>query len=49
MGLTAGASAPETLVQEVIDRIASFRNVAMEQVVTAEEKITFKLPRQLAE
>jgi 4-hydroxy-3-methylbut-2-enyl diphosphate reductase len=49
MGLTAGASAPETLVQEVIDRIASFRNVAVEQVVTAEEKITFKLPRQLAE
>ena len=49
MGLTAGASAPETLVQEVIDRIATFRNVAVEQVVTAEEKITFKLPRQLAE
>ena len=49
MGLTAGASAPETLIQEVIDRIAAFRDVAVEQVVTAEEKITFKLPRQLAE
>ena len=49
MGLTAGASAPETLVQEVIDRIGKFRTVAVEQVVTAEEKIVFKLPRQLAE
>lgn len=49
MGLTAGASAPETLVQEVIDRIGEFRTVAVEQVVTAEEKIVFKLPRQLAE
>ena len=49
MGLTAGASAPETLVQEVIDRIGEFRDVAVEQVVTAEEKIVFKLPRQLAD
>ena len=49
MGLTAGASAPETLVQEVIDRIGEFRAVEVEQVVTAEEKIVFKLPRQLAE
>ena len=49
MGLTAGASAPETLVQEVIDRIGEFRSVAVEQVVTAEEKIVFKLPRQLAD
>lgn len=49
MGLTAGASAPETLVQEVIDRIGEFRTVEVEQVVTAEEKIVFKLPRQLAD
>ncbi len=49
MGLTAGASAPETLVQEVIDRIGEFRSVEVEQVVTAEEKIVFKLPRQLAD
>ncbi len=49
MGLTARASAPETPVQEVIDRIGEFRTVAVEQVVTAEEKIVFKLPRQLAE
>lgn len=49
MGLTAGASAPEELVQEVINRIGEFRTVEVEQVVTAEEKIVFKLPRQLAD
>ncbi len=47
MGLTAGASAPEELVQEVIDRIAALREVTLETVVTAEEKMVFKLPRQL--
>ena len=49
IGLTAGASAPEELVNEVIDRISLFREVTMEQVVTAEEKMVFKLPRQLVE
>lgn len=47
MGLTAGASAPEELVREVIDRIAAIRAVSVEQVVTAEEKMVFKLPKQL--
>ncbi|WP_395331693.1 4-hydroxy-3-methylbut-2-enyl diphosphate reductase [Novosphingobium sp. BL-8H] len=47
VGLTAGASAPEELVNEVIARIAELRDVTAEQVVTAEETITFKLPRQL--
>ena len=48
LGLTAGASAPETLVREVVDWLAARRTVSEEQVVTAEEHITFKLPRQLA-
>ena len=47
LGLTAGASAPETLVREVVDRIAEFRSVAERQVVTTEENMIFKLPRQL--
>lgn len=47
MGLTAGASAPETLVNEVVDRIAELRNVTVEQIVSAEENMVFKLPRQL--
>ncbi|PZQ56167.1 MAG: 4-hydroxy-3-methylbut-2-enyl diphosphate reductase [Novosphingobium pentaromativorans] len=48
LGLTAGASAPEELVNEVIARIKELREVESEERVTAEEKITFKLPRQLA-
>jgi 4-hydroxy-3-methylbut-2-enyl diphosphate reductase len=48
LGLTAGASAPETLVREVIARLAEFRDLVEEQVITAEEHMTFKLPRQLA-
>lgn len=47
LGLTAGASAPETLVREVVEYLARFRTITEEQVVTAEEHITFKLPRQL--
>ena len=49
LGLTAGASAPEELIQEVIARIAELREVTVEQVVTAEEKMVFKLPKQLAD
>jgi 4-hydroxy-3-methylbut-2-enyl diphosphate reductase len=48
LGLTAGASAPETLVREVIARLAEFCDLTEEQVVTTEEHMIFKLPRQLA-
>ncbi|WP_232494080.1 4-hydroxy-3-methylbut-2-enyl diphosphate reductase [Novosphingobium kaempferiae] len=47
VGLTAGASAPEELVNEVIARIKELRTVATEEIVTAQEHMTFKLPRQL--
>ena len=49
MGLTAGASAPESLVREVADYIATLREVTEEVVTTAEERMVFKLPRQLAD
>ncbi|MEJ6008427.1 4-hydroxy-3-methylbut-2-enyl diphosphate reductase [Novosphingobium aquae] len=49
VGLTAGASAPEELVREVVDRLAALRPLVEETVVTAEEKMIFKLPRQLTE
>ena len=49
LGLTAGASAPETLVREVVARIGSWREVEERTVVAAEEKMVFKLPRELAE
>ena len=47
LGLTAGASAPEALVREVVARLNEWRDVAEETVVSAEERIVFKLPRQL--
>ncbi len=47
-GLTAGASAPEILVREIIDFISLHFDVEEEQVVTAEESVTFKMPRELA-
>lgn len=47
LGLTAGASAPEVLVREVVTRIAQWRSVNEETVTTTEEKMVFKLPRQL--
>ena len=49
LGLTAGASAPETLVREVIDRLAEWRDVEEQTYVTTEEKMVFKLPRQLTD
>ena len=49
VGLTAGASAPEVLVREVVDGLATLRPVQEETVVHTEEKMVFKLPRQLTE
>ncbi len=47
LGITAGASAPETLVREVIDAVAAVRPIVEDIVVTAEENMVFKLPRGL--
>lgn len=48
LGLTAGASAPEVLVQGVIDAARQHFDVTVETAVVAEENITFKTPRILA-
>lgn len=48
LGLTAGASAPEILVREVIDMLGRHFDVIEERVKTVDERITFKLPRALA-
>jgi 4-hydroxy-3-methylbut-2-enyl diphosphate reductase len=48
LGLTAGASAPELLVQEVLDALRARFAVTVEEVTTAVERVVFKLPRQLA-
>ena len=47
LGLTAGASAPELLVREVIDLLSDRRDVTVEEVVTTTEGMVFKLPRGL--
>ncbi|HYD25493.1 MAG TPA: 4-hydroxy-3-methylbut-2-enyl diphosphate reductase [Croceibacterium sp.] len=49
VGLTAGASAPEKLVREVVERLGEWRAVEEHTLVTAEEKMIFKLPRQLTD
>ena len=49
IGLTAGASAPEELVQELIRAIAARGPVSVEEVAGVEETVQFKLPRQLTE
>ena len=47
MGLTAGASAPETLVQGVIAACRARFEVNIEEVVTAHEDVVFRVPRVL--
>jgi 4-hydroxy-3-methylbut-2-enyl diphosphate reductase len=47
LGLTAGASAPESLVQGVIDALAARFDVTVEDDGGARETVTFKLPRAL--
>ncbi|MGK6321131.1 4-hydroxy-3-methylbut-2-enyl diphosphate reductase [Sphingomonas sp. DT-204] len=47
LGLTAGASAPELLVRELVDRLSTRYEVAEREVVTTLEDLTFKLPRGL--
>ena len=47
VGVTAGASAPEVLVQNVVDRLAAGDRSKLEQRDGAEENVTFALPREL--
>ena len=49
VGLTAGASAPEVLVDEVIDAFRARHEVTVETVETAVENVEFKVPRLLRE
>ena len=47
IGLSSGASAPEELVQNFISEIKNDMDVLIEEVVTANEKVVFKLPKEL--
>lgn len=47
-GVTAGASAPEILVQQVVDRLYELSGQAPVEVPGVEENIVFRMPRELA-
>ena len=47
IGISSGASAPEQLVQNLINEIKKNCNVSTEEIVVAEEKVVFKIPKEL--
>ena len=47
--VTAGASAPDVLIQEVVEAFSNHYNVKVEYVETAQENVNFKVPRILRE
>ena len=47
IGISSGASAPEQLVQNLINEIKKDRNISIEEITVAEEKVIFKLPKEL--
>ncbi|MGZ5829849.1 MAG: 4-hydroxy-3-methylbut-2-enyl diphosphate reductase, partial [Xanthobacteraceae bacterium] len=47
LGITAGASAPEVVVEEIIDAFAERYAITVETVSGVEENMFFPLPRQL--
>src|SRR5262249_42585364 len=47
LGITAGASAPEALVEEIIAAFAARFNIEIENISTAEENVFFPLPREI--
>ncbi len=48
-GITAGASAPEVLVRQVVDRLRDMTGVAPHELDGVEENIVFRMPRELAD
>jgi 4-hydroxy-3-methylbut-2-en-1-yl diphosphate reductase len=49
VGVTAGASAPEELVQQLIDRLRDFGAVEVESLPGITENVRFRMPSELAE
>jgi 4-hydroxy-3-methylbut-2-enyl diphosphate reductase len=47
IGITAGASAPEVIVEEVIEALRNRYDVTIEVVTTLEERVTFNVPREV--
>jgi 4-hydroxy-3-methylbut-2-enyl diphosphate reductase len=49
IGITAGASAPDILIQEVVEAFSNYYDVNVEYVETTKENVNFKIPRILRE
>ena len=47
VGITSGASTPDELVKEVIDKISTFREIEIEKQKGKQENVVFKLPKEL--
>ena len=47
IGISSGASAPEKLVQSLLNNLKKDRKISIEEVIVAEEKVVFKLPKEL--
>ena len=47
IGISSGASAPEQLVQNLLNEVKKGREITIEEVIVAEEKVVFKLPKEL--
>lgn len=47
IGITAGASAPETLVEEVVAAFSDRYDIEVDEIVTQKEQVVFKMPRVL--
>ncbi len=47
IGVSAGASAPEILIEELLERLAQLRDISVHHQQGIEENVSFKLPKQL--
>ena len=47
VGISSGASAPDHLIQKLLEHLKKEREISLEEVTVAEEKVIFKLPREL--
>ena len=49
VGITAGASAPELLVQDLVERLREMSEIEIEHLDGVEERVHFKMPAELAQ
>ena len=49
VGITAGASAPDELVEELVERLAQMSEIEIQRLSGVTENVRFRMPTQLAE